>query len=68
MNVERNGWLLPARGDRWLPSLVAEAFMLERLVPSELDRILRRLEVRGPRFDCAFNARNGNDRAERAHP
>ena len=50
MNVERISWLLPACGDRWLPSIVARAFTVEHPVPPELESILSALQVRaGPR-------------------
>jgi len=46
MNVERLSRLLPACGDRWLPSIVAEAFTVEHPVPDELQCILHSLENR----------------------
>ncbi|MFL6747213.1 MAG: hypothetical protein ACJ8E6_00760 [Sphingomicrobium sp.] len=44
MNIERISRLLPACGDRWLPSIVAEAFTVEQPVPYELECILASLE------------------------
>jgi hypothetical protein len=46
MNVERVCRLLPARGDRWLPAIVAEAFTVERPVPGEMESLLLSLESR----------------------
>lgn len=45
MNVERVSRFLPVCGDRWLPSVVVEAFTVEHQVPFELSSILKSLDL-----------------------